>query len=69
MAVNVYCSDVLTQTAAEMIQMHGAIRITWEHPAHRYLKRAHGARHLFGSPDQHAAAIAATLLDLPAPLS
>jgi len=62
-AVKVYCSDVLTQTAAEMIQMHGAIGITWEHPAHRYLKRAHGARHLFGPPDQHAAAIAATLLD------
>jgi len=62
-AVKVYCSDVLTQTAAEMIQLHGAIGITWEHPAHRYLKRAHGARHLFGPPDQHAAALAASLLD------
>lgn len=62
-AVKVYCSDVLTQTAAEMIQLHGAIGITWEHPAHRYLKRAHGARHLFGRPDRHAAAIAASLLD------
>ena len=46
-----------------MIQLHGAIGITWEHPAHRYLKRAHGARHLFGSPARHAAAIAASLLD------
>ena len=62
-AVKVYCSDVLTRTAGEMIQLHGAIGITWEHPAHRYLKRAHGARHLFGSPDRHAAAIAASLLD------
>lgn len=62
-AVKVYCSDVLTQTASEMIQLHGAIGITWEHPAHRYLKRAHGSRQLFGSPDQHAAAIAASLLD------
>ena len=64
-AVKVYCSDALTRTAAEMIQLHGAIGITWEHPAHRYLKRAHGARHLFGRPDRHAAAIAANLLDAP----
>ena len=62
-AVKVYCSDVLTRTAAEMIQRHGANGITWEHPAHRYLKRAHGARLLFGRPDRHAAAIAASLLD------
>ncbi len=62
-AVKVYCSDVLTRTAAEMIQLHGAIGITWEHPAHRYLKRAHGARLLFGRPDRHTAAIAASLLD------
>jgi alkylation response protein AidB-like acyl-CoA dehydrogenase len=62
-AVKVYCSDVLTRTAGEMIQLHGAIGITWEHPAHRYLKRAHATRHLFGRPDQHAAAIAASLLD------
>ena len=46
-----------------MIQLHGAIGITWEHPAHRYLKRAHGAMHLFGSPAQHAAAVAASLID------
>jgi alkylation response protein AidB-like acyl-CoA dehydrogenase len=36
--------------AAEMIQMHGAIGVTWEHPAHRYLKRAHGAGMLLGTP-------------------
>ena len=62
-AVKVYCSDTLTRTAAEMIQLHGAIGVTWEHPAHRYLKRAHGARHLFGRPARHAATIAASLLD------
>ena len=62
-AVKVYCSDVLTRTAGEMIQLHGAIGITWEHPAHRYLKRAHGAGLLFGRPARHAAAIAAGLLD------
>lgn len=62
-AVKVYCSDVLSAAAAEMIQLHGAIGITWEHPAHRYLKRAHGAARLFGGPDRHAAAVAASLLD------
>jgi alkylation response protein AidB-like acyl-CoA dehydrogenase len=51
------------RTAAEMIQMHGAIGITWEHQAHRYLKRAHGGLHLFGRPAQHAAAIAAAIID------
>ena len=62
-AVKVYCSEVLMRTAAEMIQLHGAIGITWEHRAHRYLKRAHGGLHLFGRPAQHAAAIAACLID------
>jgi alkylation response protein AidB-like acyl-CoA dehydrogenase len=46
-----------------MIQLHGAIGVTWEHPAHRYLKRAHGGRHLFGSPARHLATIAASLID------
>jgi alkylation response protein AidB-like acyl-CoA dehydrogenase len=62
-AVKVYCSEALMRTAAEMIQLHGAIGITWEHPAHRYLKRAHGAMHLFGRPAQHAAAIAHVMID------
>ena len=62
-AVKVYCSEALMRSAAEMIQLHGAIGITWEHPAHRYLKRAHGGLHLFGRPAQHAAAIAASLID------
>ncbi len=62
-AAKVYCSEVLMRTAAEMIQMHGAIGITWEHQAHRYLKRAHGGLHLFGPPAKHAAAIAAAIID------
>jgi alkylation response protein AidB-like acyl-CoA dehydrogenase len=62
-AAKVYCSEVLTQAAGEMIQLHGAIGVTWEHQAHRYLKRAHGGRYLFGSPARHLAAIAAGLID------
>ena len=62
-AAKVYCSEVLTQTASEMIQLHGAIGVTWEHQAHRYLKRAHGSRYLFGSPARYLATIAASLID------
>jgi alkylation response protein AidB-like acyl-CoA dehydrogenase len=62
-AAKVYCSEALQRVAAEMIQLHGAIGITWEHAAHRYLKRAHGAAQLFGRPAEHAARIAAALID------
>ena len=64
-AVKVYCSETLTRTASEMIQLHGAIGVTWEHRAHRYLKRAHSGRHLFGSLSTHLSAIAANLIDTP----
>ncbi|TWP54123.1 acyl-CoA dehydrogenase [Lentzea tibetensis] len=49
----VYCSEAFTKVAAEMIQLHGGIAITWEHDAHLYFKRAHGSSHLFGSPAHH----------------
>jgi alkylation response protein AidB-like acyl-CoA dehydrogenase len=63
MAAKVYCSEVATQVAGEMIQLHGAIGVTWEHQAHRYLKRAHGGRYLLGSPARHLASIADSLID------
>jgi hypothetical protein len=65
-AAKAYCSEVLTRVASEMIQLHGAIGVTWEHNAHRYLKRAHGAGHLFGPPASHLARIATAILDSPA---
>ncbi|WP_329791047.1 acyl-CoA dehydrogenase family protein [Lentzea sp. DG1S-22] len=49
----VYCSEAFFKVAAEMVQMHGGIAITWEHDAHLYLKRAHGSGQLFGSPQVH----------------
>jgi hypothetical protein len=61
-AAKAYCSEVLLKVAGEMIQLHGAIGITWEHDAHRYLKRAHGAAQLFGQPAVHVARIAAAVL-------
>jgi alkylation response protein AidB-like acyl-CoA dehydrogenase len=62
-AAKVYCSEALARVAGEMIQMHGAIGITWEHDAHRYLKRAHGASQLFGRPSEHVARVAAAVID------
>ncbi|MBJ8345885.1 acyl-CoA dehydrogenase family protein [Antrihabitans sp. YC2-6] len=48
----VYCSEAFTQVAADSIQLHGGIAITWEHDAHLYFKRAHGDSQLFGQPEQ-----------------
>lgn len=49
----VYCSEAFFKVAAEMVQLHGGIAITWEHDAHLYFKRAHGSGQLFGSPQDH----------------
>jgi alkylation response protein AidB-like acyl-CoA dehydrogenase len=62
-AAKAYCSEALLRVAGEMIQLHGAIGITWEHDAHRYFKRAHGAAHLLGRPSEHVARIAAAVID------
>jgi alkylation response protein AidB-like acyl-CoA dehydrogenase len=61
-AAKAYCSEALLTVAGQMIQLHGAIGITWEHDAHRYFKRAHGAGQLFGPPSAHLARIADALL-------
>jgi len=60
----VSCSETLTTVAAEMIQMHGGIGITWEHDAQLYFKRAHGAAHLFGSPQTHLERLGSTAINL-----
>ncbi|MCP2252131.1 hypothetical protein LY13_000870 [Prauserella aidingensis] len=49
----VVCSESLQHIAAEMIQLHGGIAITWEHDAHLYFKRAHGSAALFGPPQRY----------------
>jgi alkylation response protein AidB-like acyl-CoA dehydrogenase len=35
-----YCSGVAVHLAEECVQLHGGIGMTWEYPAHLYLKRA-----------------------------
>ena len=46
-AASSWCSDAFSQVAAEMIQLHGGVAITWEHDAHLYFKRAHATAQLF----------------------
>ncbi|WP_415949371.1 acyl-CoA dehydrogenase family protein [Streptomyces sp. KLOTTS4A1] len=55
------CSQAFSAVAGDMIQLHGGIGITWEHDAHRYFKRAHGASRLLGSPGWHRARLSAEL--------
>jgi alkylation response protein AidB-like acyl-CoA dehydrogenase len=52
------CSDAFRLASAEMIQLHGGIAITWEHDAHLYFKRAHGADQLLGRPAERMHALA-----------
>ncbi len=52
-----YCSDALNKIAAETVQLHGGIAITWEHDAQLVFKRAHALAQLFGAPHVHRALI------------
>jgi alkylation response protein AidB-like acyl-CoA dehydrogenase len=48
----VYCADAFWHAAAEMVQLHGGIGFTWEHEAHRYLKRAKTTQLMLGTPGE-----------------
>jgi alkylation response protein AidB-like acyl-CoA dehydrogenase len=52
-----YCSDALSKVAAETVQLHGGIAITWEHDAQLVFKRAHALSQLFGASHTHRALI------------
>ncbi|MGA6162174.1 acyl-CoA dehydrogenase family protein [Amycolatopsis magusensis] len=58
------CSDIAVHAAEECVQLHAGIGMTWEHPAHLYLKRAKANQIALGTAGRHRAALA-TLLDLP----
>ncbi|MGD3109136.1 acyl-CoA dehydrogenase family protein [Streptomyces sp. YGL11-2] len=61
-----YCAPVAVHAAEECIQLHGGIGMTWEHPAHLFLKRAKSDELALGTPGRHRDALAA-LVDLAAP--
>ncbi|MGH3541964.1 MAG: acyl-CoA dehydrogenase IpdE2, partial [Mycobacterium sp.] len=49
----VAASETFSAVAAEGIQLHGGIAITWEHDMQLYFKRAHGSSQLLGPPREH----------------
>ena len=59
-----YCSGAAVHAAEECVQLHGGIGMTWEYPAHLYLKRAKSDQLAFGSPYRHRSRLA-ELVDLP----
>lgn len=61
-----YCAPVAVHAAEECVQLHGGIGMTWEHPAHLFLKRAKTDEIALGTPGRHRAALAG-LVDLAAP--
>ena len=60
------CSDTALKAAQEMVQLHGGIGFTWEHPAHLYLKRAKADSLALGTADAHRASLD-VLANLPGP--
>jgi alkylation response protein AidB-like acyl-CoA dehydrogenase len=49
----VAASEAFTKVAAEAVQMHGGIAITWEHDIQLYFKRAHASAQLLGPAREH----------------
>jgi alkylation response protein AidB-like acyl-CoA dehydrogenase len=54
-----YNSDLAVRAAEEAVQLHGGIGMTWEHPAHLYLKRAKADQIALGTPGRHRARLGA----------
>jgi alkylation response protein AidB-like acyl-CoA dehydrogenase len=62
--VQAYCSGAAVHAAEECVQLHGGIGMTWEYPAHLYLKRAKSDQLAFGTAYRHRARLA-DLVGLP----
>lgn len=61
---SVHVRSVAVACLETTLQVHGGIAFTWEHPLHRYLKRAFSLSMVHGTPDHHRRQIA-ELVDLP----
>jgi len=62
-AAAVVCSAAFGRAAAEYVQLHGGIGFTWEHDAHRYVRRARADEVLLGDQEFHRARLSAVLAD------
>ncbi|MFE6925349.1 acyl-CoA dehydrogenase family protein [Nocardia sp. NPDC057663] len=61
-----FCSDLAVHAGEEAVQLHGGMGMTWEHPAHLYLKRAKADQLAFGTAGAHRAHLA-DLVEVPGP--
>lgn len=61
-----FAAHVAVHAAEEAVQLHGGIGMTWEHPAHLYLKRAKADSIAYGTAGAHRETLA-QLVDLQAP--
>jgi alkylation response protein AidB-like acyl-CoA dehydrogenase len=61
-AAKAYAGDVAVTVCEYAIQAHGGIGFTWEHPLHRYYKRAQWIQGYGGYPAAQRAEVAAALL-------
>jgi len=61
-AAKAYASEAAVDVCEKAIQAHGGIGFTWEHPLHRYYKRALWISAFMGSPSAQRARVAASLL-------
>jgi alkylation response protein AidB-like acyl-CoA dehydrogenase len=57
-----YALEAAVTAAQGCLQVHGGMGFTWEHPAHRYLRRAKAAEALIAPPDRLRDRAAAALL-------
>jgi alkylation response protein AidB-like acyl-CoA dehydrogenase len=55
-------TEAFSAVAAEAVQMHGGIAITWEHDIQLYFKRAHGSAQLLGPPREYLRRLEAEVL-------
>ena len=62
LAAKAYASETAVAACERSIQVHGGIGFTWEHPLHRYYKRAMWIEAFGGYPAKQRAEIADTLL-------
>jgi alkylation response protein AidB-like acyl-CoA dehydrogenase len=57
-----FAADAAVRACERAIQVHGGIGFTWEHPLHRYYKRALGIRAFLASGDDLRASVAARII-------
>jgi alkylation response protein AidB-like acyl-CoA dehydrogenase len=64
-AAKALAAEAAVRTCERAIQVHGGIGFTWEHPLHRFYKRAEWIQAYMGWPTEQRERVARALLDRP----